>query len=185
MALWPCASSPKPISASLGLPTIRSRAMSAILTDFSHSLSSCSRERVVLRRIVVLAFLAILLRPLERLLVFGRVENALVHAAEKFRHVNRLDPHAEITLKKRLVHNGAGDAHRDAAHAEIGFAAHHRHRQTGAGETEDFLLHVGGDRSCRRRPARRGRKCRKPANPFASGPPAPPPDKPRRAAPCR
>ena len=73
------------------------------------------------------------------------IKNSLVHAAQKFRHVNRLDPHAEIILEERLVHNRAGDAHRDAAHAEIRFAAHQRDRETGAGEAENFFLHVGGN----------------------------------------
>jgi len=113
--------------------------MSDILTDFSHSLVSCLRERLVL------AFGTIFLHPRQRLFVFRRVENALVHAAEKFRHVNRLHPHAEVALEEWLIHDGAGNAHRDAAHAQIGFAAHQCHRETRAGEAENFFLHVGGN----------------------------------------
>ena len=47
IALWPCACSPRPIAASRGLPVIRSRAISAIFTLSSHSVSICSRLRVV------------------------------------------------------------------------------------------------------------------------------------------
>ncbi len=43
IALRPTASSPKPISASLGLPTIMSRAMIAIFTRYSQSASFCAR----------------------------------------------------------------------------------------------------------------------------------------------
>jgi hypothetical protein len=133
--------------------------MSDILTDFSHSLSSCARGAGRLGRIVIFAFLAIFLCPLERLFVFGRIKNPLVHAAEKFRHVNRLDPHAEITLEERLVHNRTGDAHRDAAHAEIRFAAHQGHGEAGAGEAQNLFLTRRREWICRRRPARRDRKC--------------------------
>ncbi len=45
IALWPSASSPKPMAASFGLPCIRSRPMSAIFTEISQSLSSWARER--------------------------------------------------------------------------------------------------------------------------------------------
>ena len=96
-------------------------------------------------RIVVLAFLAICLHPLERFLVFGLIENAAVHAAEKFRHVNSLNPHAKMALEERLVHNRAGNAHRHAAHAEIRLAAHRRHGQTGAGELQNLRRNIGGD----------------------------------------
>ena len=44
MALCPMASSSKPISASFGLPCIRSRKMSVIFTTYSQTASFCSRE---------------------------------------------------------------------------------------------------------------------------------------------
>jgi len=98
-----------------------------------------------LGRVVIFALRTILLHPRERLRIFGLIENALVHAAEKFRHVNRLDAHSQIILEERLVHDRAGDAHRDAAHAEIGFAAHQRDREPGANEAKDFFRHIGGN----------------------------------------
>jgi hypothetical protein len=94
------------------------------------------------RRVEVLALGAVLLHPGQRLLVLGLVIDALVHAADELRHVDGLDAHAEVFLEERLVHDGAGDAHGDAAHAEVRLAAHGGHGQAGAGEAQDLLRHV-------------------------------------------
>ena len=55
---------------------------------------------------------------------------------------------------------------------EVRLAAHRGDGQAGAGEAQQLLLHVGGDRSCRPRPARRGRRCRRRAGPSGCARPA-------------
>jgi len=78
--------------------------------------------------------------------VFVFVVDAFVHAAQDFHLVHALVAHTQISLEKVIIHDGAGDAHGHAAHGQVGLAAHSGHGLGGAGETQDFLGHVGGNR---------------------------------------
>ncbi len=98
----------------------------------------------------ILAFLAVLAGPGVGLLEFLGVVDLLVDAPGQFAHVHTLDAHPEVVLKKRLVHDRPGDSHRNAAQREIGLAAHGGHSQTGLGETEELLLHIGRNRGVAR-----------------------------------
>jgi len=93
-------------------------------------------------RVIILALGAMFFDPSQGAGIFLRIINSLVHAAQKFRHVKGLDPHAEMLLEERLIHNRTGNAHGDPAHAEVGFAAHERGGQAGPGELQQLGLYV-------------------------------------------
>ncbi len=103
------------------------------------------RREAVLRRVLVLAFLAVGLGPGQGPPELGGIQNVPLDAADKLDHIGRLDPHAQPALEEVVVDQGAGDAHRDVAQREIGFAAEGGRGQTGAHEAEKFLTHIGGD----------------------------------------
>jgi hypothetical protein len=127
------------------LPISRSRAISVILTTVSQSRSFCSRLRVwsgVLRSGASRQFSRTHLWP-DRI---RRVEDAPLDAARQFAHVDRLDAHAQVSLEEALVHDRAGDAHRNAAQRQVGLAAHDRGGEAGPPEAQQLLLHVGRDR---------------------------------------
>ena len=117
MALCPRASSPQSSSARRGLPTIRSRAISVILTTVSQSRSFCGTRTLLFGRVVFAAFRAVGFCPGQGALEFIRVVNAFFDAAGDLGHVDRLDPHAQVAFEKALVHDGTGDAHRNAPDA--------------------------------------------------------------------
>ena len=84
----------------------------------------------------ILILAAVRLDPGERLLIFRLVVDLLVDPADDFAHIDRFAAHVEVFLEEFGADDRTGDAHGDAAHREIGLAAHQadRHRRTGEGE---------------------------------------------------
>lgn len=97
-------------------------------------------------RVVVVPGLAVGLGPGQRLLVFLLIVDAQIDAAEDFAHIHPLGADAEILLHQIRVEEGTGNAHGHRTNTHIGFVAHGRHRDGRLGETENFFLHIGGDR---------------------------------------
>jgi len=88
---------------------------------------------------------AVGLGPGQRARELVLVVDALVHAAGKLAHVDRLDPHAQVFLEEGVVDRRAGDAHRDAAQRQVRLATHRGDRQAGTREAQQLLLHVPRD----------------------------------------
>ncbi|MPM64699.1 hypothetical protein SDC9_111587 [bioreactor metagenome] len=85
---------------------------------------------------------AVLAGPGERAFELLLVIDVLVDAADEFAHVDRFATHPEILFEEVGVDDRAGNAHRNAAHRQIGLAAHHARRDRGTGEAEQFFAHV-------------------------------------------
>ena len=101
--------------------------------------------KTLLAVVDVFADLAVLVGPGDRLLVFGRIVNVLVDAADDLGHIDRFAAHAEMFFIEIGLEDGAGDAHGDRTDGQIGFAAHLGGGDAGAGETQDLFGDVVGD----------------------------------------
>ena len=102
-------------------------------------------EEVNIFGVVVAAFLAVLLRPCQRLFIGLMVVDTLFHAAEDLNLVNGLHTQAQILLHEVLIHDGAADAHGDGADLQIALAPHRRNCDSGTAEAQQLFLHVVGD----------------------------------------
>ena len=95
--------------------------------------------------VVVAAFLAVRLRPCQRLFIRLMVVDALLHAAEDLDLVNGLDAQTQIFLHELLVDDGAADAHAHGTDLEVALAAHRGGSDGRAAEAQKLFLHVVGN----------------------------------------
>ena len=95
--------------------------------------------------VVVAAFLAVRLRPCQRLFIRLMVVDALLHAAEDLDFVNGLDAQTQIFLHELLVDDGAADAHAHGTDLEVALAAHRGGSDGRAAEAQELFLHVVGN----------------------------------------
>ena len=102
-------------------------------------------EEVDVFGVVVAAFLAVRLRPCQRLFIRLMVVDAFLHAAEDLDLVNGLDAQTQIFLHELLVDDGAADAHAHGTDLEVALAAHRGGSDGRAAEAQELFLHVVGN----------------------------------------
>ena len=93
-------------------------------------------------RIVVAAFLAVLLRPGKGSLDFLMIVNALFHTAENLDLIDGLHAHSQVLLHEGLVNDGSADSHTHGADLQIGFSSHSRGGDSGAAKAEQLLFYI-------------------------------------------
>ena len=85
------------------------------------------RIAMAFRRVPVFSFFAVCSGPDEGALELLLVIDFFLQSPHKLSHIDALDPHAQIILEERLIHDRSSDAHRHPAEGEIALAAHESH----------------------------------------------------------
>ena len=100
----------------------------------------------ILAEVLIKALFAILAHPCQRLFIFVVVIDTDGNAAQDLDLVHPLGADAEILLQNTCIAEAAGNAHRHSANIDVGFVLHPACGNSTAGETQNFLGHVIGNR---------------------------------------
>ena len=100
----------------------------------------------ILAEVLIKALFAVLAHPCQRLLIFIVVIDADGNTAQNLDLIHPLGADAEIFLQNTRIAEAARNAHRHSANIDVGFVLHPACGNSTAGETQNFLGHVIGNR---------------------------------------
>ena len=102
--------------------------------------------RQILAEVLIKALFAVLAHPCQRLFIFVVVIDADGNTAQDLDLIHPLGADAKIFLQNTRIAEAARNAHRHSANIDVSFVLHPACGNSTAGETQNFLGHVIGNR---------------------------------------